>query len=116
MRFNNLSDQMSVVKRGAYFFDCKHFLVEPWNVEMDINTETITSLPIWVKFMDLDIRYWGLESRSKIGSILGTPIKTDKYTKEKTMLKYAWLLIEMQVDDEVPDFIEVINEHNVAMR
>ncbi|KAJ8420630.1 hypothetical protein Cgig2_002710 [Carnegiea gigantea] len=94
LRFNNFNDQLTVVKRGVFFFDMKPFLVKPWNEEMDINTEAITSLPISARFLDLDIKYWCLESLSKIDSILGIPIKTDKYTKEKTMLKYARLLIE----------------------
>ncbi|KAJ8421928.1 hypothetical protein Cgig2_033668 [Carnegiea gigantea] len=46
VRFNNLDDQLTVVKRGVYYFDNKPLLVKPWNPEMDINTEAITSLPI----------------------------------------------------------------------
>ncbi|KAJ8438217.1 hypothetical protein Cgig2_011579 [Carnegiea gigantea] len=57
-----------------------------------------------------------MESLSKIGSSLGIPIKTDKYTKEKTMLKYARLLTEIQIKVDFPEFIEFINEHNVVMR
>jgi len=62
---------------------------------MDINAEIITSLPIWVRFMDLDIIHWGLASLSKLGSILGIPIKTDRYTMEKTRLSYARLLVRL---------------------
>ena len=69
---------------------------------MDLNTEAIKSLPLWVQFPNLDVNYWGLESLSKIGSILGIPIKTDRYTKEKSMIKYARLMIEISLEGHFP--------------
>lgn len=77
---------------------------------MDLNTEAISSLPMWVQFL------WGLASLSKIGSILGIPLKTDKYTKEKTFLKYAKVLIDIPLDREFPEYLEFINEHGVLTR
>ena len=58
----------------------------------------------------------GLESLSKVCSSLGIPIKTNKYPKKKTMLKYARLLIQIQIIDDFLEFIEFINEHNVVVR
>ena len=83
---------------------------------MDINTETLASLPIWVRFQDLDIKYWGLDSLSKIGNVPCIPIKTDKYTRDKSFLKYAKLLIEIQLTDTFPEYIEFVNEQNVVIR
>ena len=62
VRFSHLEDQMNVVKKGVYYFDNKPLLVKPWNPGMEINTESVSSLPIWVRFLDLDIKYWGLSS------------------------------------------------------
>jgi len=47
---------------------------------MDLHTKTIKSLPIWVQLSGLDIKYWGAQSLSKIESIMGIPLKSDKYT------------------------------------
>ncbi|KAJ8420415.1 LOW QUALITY PROTEIN: hypothetical protein Cgig2_018066 [Carnegiea gigantea] len=60
---------------------------------MEINTDAITSLPIWIQLPELDIKYLGMQSLSKIGSLLGYPSKIDKYTKDKSMLKYVRLMI-----------------------
>ncbi|KAJ8420198.1 hypothetical protein Cgig2_028421 [Carnegiea gigantea] len=98
------------MQREVYFFYWKPFLVKPRNQEMDINTETISFLPIWVQFSNLDINF------CKIRSILGIPIKTDKYTKQKTLLKYARLLIDISLDDAFPVYIEFFNDHNVLGR
>ena len=53
---------------------------------------------------------------SKLGSVLGIPIKTDKYTKDKTFLKYARILREIQPEDNFPEYIEFVNEYNVVVK
>ena len=64
----------------------------------------------------LDIKYWGLESLSKIGSILGVPIKTDRFTKDRLFLHYARLLVEMPIAGPFPKFIEFFNADDELIR
>ena len=49
-------------------------------------------------------------------SLLGIPLKIDKYTREKSMLRYARILVEMPVDGQFPEFIEFSNEKDVLIR
>ncbi|KAJ8420158.1 hypothetical protein Cgig2_021593 [Carnegiea gigantea] len=95
-------DKICLVKKGSPFPSLNLSVVKPWNEEMDINTETLASLPIWVRFLELDIKYWGLDSLSKIGSVLGIPIQTNKYIRDKSFVKYARLLIEFRLKDNFP--------------
>ena len=44
--FDKISDKQIVEKRGVYYFDAKPLLVKGWNPEIDLYTESITSLPI----------------------------------------------------------------------
>ena len=81
---------------------------------MEINTTKISSLPIWVQLPGLDIKYWGVESLSKIGSMLGIPIKMDRYTMEKSMLRYARLLRDINLEDDFLDYIEFANDKDVS--
>ena len=50
VRFEDYQDTLQVVQKGIYHFDHKPFIVKAWMPEMEINTEAITSLPIWVQF------------------------------------------------------------------
>ena len=70
VRFVHLQDKMTVETRGLYYFDSKPFLVKGWNLKMELHTESIKSLPLWVQLPDFDIKYWGQRSLSKIGSII----------------------------------------------
>ncbi|KAJ8421322.1 hypothetical protein Cgig2_018729 [Carnegiea gigantea] len=116
VRFVQLQDKLIVEKRGLYYFDRKPFIVKGWNPDMDKSTESIQSLPLWVQFLELDIKYWGLDSLSKLGSLIGIPLKTDRYIREKTMIKYARLLIEVPMAAPFADFIEFFNEHSELIR
>ncbi|KAJ8423240.1 LOW QUALITY PROTEIN: hypothetical protein Cgig2_030093 [Carnegiea gigantea] len=97
-------DKIAVEEKGVYFFDAKPFLVKGWNPKMDLKTKEIKSFPIWIQLLDLDFKFWHSESLSKIGSILGISLMTDKYTRDK-------LLIDISPDGQFPDYIEFFNEH-----
>ena len=101
---------------GFYFFDSKPMMVKGWNPNMDIQTESIRSLPLWVQLPSLDIKYWGVECLSKLGSLLGIPIKTDKFTKDKQAIRYARLLVEMPIEGPFPGHIDFFNEEGVLTR
>ena len=116
VHFEHIQDKIIVEKRGIFFFDSKPMLVKGWNPSMDIQTESIRSLPIWIQLHALDIKYWGMESLSKIGSILGIPLKTDRFTKEKQVIRYARLLVEMQIDGPFPEHIDFFNEEGILIR
>ena len=65
---------------------------------------------------DFYVKYGGVKSLSKIGSILRIPIKTDKYANEKTMLRFSRLLIGVSLDSTFPEFIEFFNDNEVLIR
>lgn len=116
MRFENVQDKEQVVKEGVYFFYSKPFVVKGWNPDMDLQTENIKSLPLWIQFPELDINYWGSDSLSKVCSVLGIPLKTDRYTKDRTMINYARVLVEFPIEGPFPEVVEFLNETNTLIR
>ena len=114
VQFKRLEDQLQAINKGVYYF--APFIVKLWNTEMEIYTEEIASLPIWVQLPSLDIKYWGNASLSKIGNVLGIPLKTDKYTRDKSMLKYARVLIDIPLNGGFPDHIDFANDKGVMVR
>lgn len=105
-----------VENRGVFFFYNKPILLKGWNANMDLQTGSITSLPIWVQFLDLDLKYWGLKCLSKIDSLLCIPLKTNKCTKERTSIIYFRLMIELPLEGPFPEYVEFINEHDMLIR
>ncbi|KAJ8421822.1 hypothetical protein Cgig2_000991 [Carnegiea gigantea] len=70
---------------------------------------------IW-KSYDPDKVVLGPDSLSKLGSIIGITIKTDKYTKENSMIQYARLLIDIPLNGAFPIYIEFVNDMDVVVR
>ncbi|KAJ8419231.1 hypothetical protein Cgig2_010818 [Carnegiea gigantea] len=85
------------------FFDNKPFVVKGWNADLDIKIENLKSLPLWIRLLNLELKYWGLSSLSKIGSLIGIPMKTDQYTKTKSMIQHARMLIEVPAEGPFPE-------------
>lgn len=63
------------------------------------------TLPIWVKFPELDLQFWTPRLLSRIASIIGEPKGVDKLTKDRVRLSYARLLIEVNAGKPLKDFI-----------
>ncbi|KAJ8444078.1 hypothetical protein Cgig2_025079 [Carnegiea gigantea] len=95
VRFNNVEDKMAVIQRQIYCFNKKAFIVQ---------------------FPKLDIRDRGIDNLSKIGSMLGVPIKTDRTTKEKYALYYAGIFIKMPLAGPLPETIDFINDWDLVVR
>ena len=83
---------------------------------MEMNMEVIQSIPLWVQFPELDIRCWGNNSLSKLGSIIGVPIMTNKYTKNKEYLHYDRMLMDVAMEGPFPDTIDFINDYGVLVK
>ncbi|KAJ8420346.1 hypothetical protein Cgig2_006389 [Carnegiea gigantea] len=116
IRFHNLEDRTKVLKQGWYFFDRKPFLVKAWNEDLSLDTSSLHSIPIWIRLPGLALKYWGLECLSKLGSMLGIPIKTDRIIKEKAALGFARLLVEMPFEGPFPDHIDFVSDGDRVIR
>ncbi|KAM3268133.1 hypothetical protein P3S67_031683 [Capsicum chacoense] len=110
MRFDTLLGKQDVLQGGIYHFDHKPFIVKEWTHELEFTKEELKTVPIWVKFPDLDFKYWSKTVLSKIGSMIGKPIMVDQNTEARNGLKFARILVEVELDSKLPVEIKFKNE------
>ncbi|KAJ8421613.1 hypothetical protein Cgig2_010180 [Carnegiea gigantea] len=115
-RFVHHQNKTTVESKGFYFFGNKPFVVKGWNLELEMHTGNLKSIPLWIRLPNLELKYWSISSLSKIGSLIGIPIKTDQYTISKTMIQYARLLIEVPIEGPFPDYVDFFNEKGQLIR
>jgi len=48
--------------------------------------------------------------------MLGVPIKNDKFTKDRIMLRYARLVIDIELNEDFQEYIDFASEHKVLIR
>lgn len=69
-------DMNVVLCSGPHMFFGKPVIVKPWSDKFNFHNEILRTI-LWVKLPNLPLNCWGLETLSRIGSILGVPICAD---------------------------------------
>ncbi|KAJ8421209.1 hypothetical protein Cgig2_002375 [Carnegiea gigantea] len=107
-----MADKDEVLKKGIYYFDGKPFIVKAWNENLVLDINSLNSLPMWVQFPKLD----GVESLSKLGSLIRIPLKTDKQKMDKTFLNKVVLLIDIPLEGPFSECVDYINDKGMRVK
>ncbi|XP_062080815.1 uncharacterized protein LOC133785612 [Humulus lupulus] len=109
VKFNDEATRDFVLENGVVQFDRKPVIVRPWTQELD-SIRLVHSVPLWIRLPDLGLQYWGKNCLSALVSTIGKPIMVDKFTKDRSMIKFARVLVEMDITDDPPFIIHFVNE------
>lgn len=126
---NNGVDKVAVLKKGGFivrflsmekkdyvlngvvpFFDNKLIIVRAWEHDMDVTKDQFDVVPTWIQ-LRLDLKYWSERCLTKLVNSLGKFVKVDVATAKREKLQYAWVMIEVKIDQEFPDQLIFINEN-----
>uniref|UniRef100_A0A803PY04 Reverse transcriptase domain-containing protein n=1 Tax=Cannabis sativa TaxID=3483 RepID=A0A803PY04_CANSA len=110
MEFNDVATRDHVLENGIVQFDHKSVIIRPWSSDLNA-IRLVKSVPLWIRLYDLGLHYWGSNCLSVLVSTIGKPIMTNKVTKERTMVKFARILVKMEIMDAPPRIIEYVNEY-----
>ncbi|XP_062103541.1 uncharacterized protein LOC133814620 [Humulus lupulus] len=114
VKFRDEATRDKVLEAGVVHFDRKPVLLRPWSTELD-KLRMVKSVPVWVHLPNLGLQYWGLKTLSELVSTIGKPMMMDKVTKDKSMVKFARVLVDVEISDRIPHCINFINEHGRLM-
>ncbi|XP_074313524.1 uncharacterized protein LOC141648702 [Silene latifolia] len=110
VRFKTRQAYEAVLKQGHFLFDNKPLIVKPWSPEVELVKHEVKSVPIWVKFHRLPLKFWG-KGIARISSLLGEFIKCDPATEDKTRIGYARAIIEVGFGTDLPEKVRFLDEH-----
>ncbi|XP_062089596.1 uncharacterized protein LOC133796130 [Humulus lupulus] len=114
VKFRDEATRDMVLEAGVVHFDRKPVLLRPWSTDLD-TLRLVKSVPVWIRLPDLGLQYWGLKCLSALVSTIGKPMMMDKVTKEKSMVKFARVLVDVEITDHLPHSISFINERGQLM-
>ncbi|KAG5620619.1 hypothetical protein H5410_005837 [Solanum commersonii] len=107
VRFANLDDRNKVLYSGPHLLNNRPIIVKVWSPEFDFNKEVLQTVPIWVKYPNLPLSCWSMDSLSRISSGLEEPLYADECTTKVDRVSFARVLIEMDVARELPRRLKV---------
>ncbi|XP_059281206.1 uncharacterized protein LOC132034885 [Lycium ferocissimum] len=73
-------------------------------------------MPLWVKFPTLPMIYWGPRTLGNIASRLGNPLFADECTTKKSRVSYARVLVDMDVTQELPREVQIVDSKGNSFR
>lgn len=80
-------------------------IVKLWRPNVEMNKVMVEKVPIWIKLIGLDLKYWGQTILTKIAGLVGKSVNADTATSMKEMLMYARVLVKVQLNQTYPDII-----------
>ncbi|RAL50917.1 hypothetical protein DM860_005273 [Cuscuta australis] len=110
--FKRVEDRDEVIKRKYYYFDNKPVLVQKWYPGVKVNIDQLDDIPIWIQLPDLEMKYLSLTGLSKIGSLVGKPVKRDRATASKRKYAYAKIQVEVKVQQEFRLMVQFIDDED----
>uniref|UniRef100_A0A803P4A6 Reverse transcriptase domain-containing protein n=1 Tax=Cannabis sativa TaxID=3483 RepID=A0A803P4A6_CANSA len=109
VNFRDEATRDLILAAGVIHFDRKLVVLRPWSTEIDA-MKMVNSVPVWIRLNGLGLHYWGKKNLSALVSTIGKPIMIDKVTQERSMVKFARVLVDIEISDEPPKTISFINE------
>ncbi|XP_062103716.1 uncharacterized protein LOC133814819 [Humulus lupulus] len=103
-----------VLEAGVAHFDKKPVILRPWTTDLD-SLRLVKTIPVWIRLPELGLQYWGVKCLSALVSTNGKPIMVDKITKDRTMLRFSRVLVDMEIADQLPQFINYLNKRGQVM-
>ncbi|CAM8937480.1 unnamed protein product [Rhodiola kirilowii] len=99
--FAKEEDSNRILNLGPWSFDNRSLVLKPWSPDENYELESVTALPIWVRFPGLNLHMRCEEILSMIASTVGKPLRTDGFTATSEKLYYARVLIEVYASKEL---------------
>ncbi|XP_021715736.1 uncharacterized protein LOC110683652 [Chenopodium quinoa] len=102
IKFQNSDDMNVVLNASPHMFFGKAAIVKPWSEKFDFHAEVLRNVPMWVKLPNLPLNCWGVDTLSRLGSVLGVPLCADECTSKQLRVSFARFLIEVDVTKTLP--------------
>ncbi|KAK4348245.1 hypothetical protein RND71_034584 [Anisodus tanguticus] len=93
-------DRIKVFHGGPYMTFGKTLMLKLVDKGVLLNDNLFTNIPVWVVLRDVHLSVCSASGLSKITSRVGIPLYTDKFTKERSKMNYARVLIEIDISKE----------------
>ncbi|XP_062101006.1 uncharacterized protein LOC133806930 [Humulus lupulus] len=114
VKFNDDATRDHVLEHGLTHFDRKPVIVRPWTTDL-CAVRLVRTVPLWICLQELGLQYSSSKCLSALVSTIGRPIMVDKFTRERSRVQFARVLVEMEIMDSLPKSIQFINEHGQIM-
>lgn len=95
--FSTLSNRDLLMYSGPYTYRNKPLILQNQTIDFEFNPDCLDKIPLWVKFPSLHFGYWLVDFLSKLASVVGRMMYTDKFMVALEHISYARVLLEVNI-------------------
>ena len=81
--------------------------IKPWEPYFRASEDNLTSVAVWVRFLELPIEFYDMEVLKEIGSVIGPVLRIDSYIATRSRGSYARLCIQIELDKPLINSIKI---------
>ncbi|KAL9238950.1 hypothetical protein vseg_013315 [Gypsophila vaccaria] len=111
-RFQSHEDMENILQAPSWSVSGYPIIFKVWSPIVSQELDTVSVVPVWVLFFNLDPYLWSAKALSKLASRIGRPICADEHTTCKTKVSFARILIEVDVSKELPAVVTVATPYD----
>lgn len=97
IRFESKLDKDRMLYEGPYMLANRLIIVKEWAANFCFEKEVLRDISLWIRLPKLTLNCWSVDSLSRIGSVISTPICANECTSQQHRISYARLLIEVNI-------------------
>ncbi|XP_074283816.1 uncharacterized protein LOC141608352 [Silene latifolia] len=87
-------------------------ILKQWSPTFSKEMDSVSVVPAWVLFPDLDPFMWSEKVLSKMASVVGKPLFADLPTTFKSKLSFARVLVEVDVAGTLPTSVTLSSPYH----
>ncbi|XP_021852855.2 uncharacterized protein [Spinacia oleracea] len=114
VRFFTVENRDKVLNDNRPTFDKKPVICKPWHKDIVDFKDEVKVAPIWIQLKNLELKFWGNRSLSKIVSSVGRFIQEDQATVHRDKLHFARVQVEVALSQTLPDCLKFQDEHGMV--
>ncbi|KAI9073481.1 hypothetical protein K1719_044555 [Acacia pycnantha] len=105
--FDLEEDYTKVLTGGPWMIFGAYLTVQPWSLEFDSSTPSVSKVVAWVCILGLSFRYYHKTALRVIGTLLGEVVKIDYSTESRGRGKYARITVLIDLQKALIPWIKV---------
>ncbi|XP_077228341.1 uncharacterized protein LOC143861286 [Tasmannia lanceolata] len=103
----NLEEDCTKVLETSTTCGGRALILQKWYPGCALEKMKLSSIPVWIKFPALHLKYWTPTGFEKLASLIGKPVYMDTQTAEASRLYYARVCVEVFASNPLSYIIHV---------
>ncbi|KAK1316151.1 hypothetical protein QJS10_CPA05g01917 [Acorus calamus] len=88
--------------------DHRPFILRKWSPLTRMEQARLSSIPIWIRLLNLPLHLWEEDCLSRIGSLIGNPLYADSATMRCSRASSTRICVEIQASHSLSDSVLVV--------